>query len=121
MDVALASEQSCFLPFKEFLWRHWNCPKTQFPDPYAYCDLMMWKRGLYGKPKHIFIHEPIEKIIKVCRGEGKHLGGGWYLSKRCFFITKCKFNHKFKCYTGSEWFEPIIIKCIYGFPVAIQE
>ncbi|KAH1182273.1 hypothetical protein KIL84_010027 [Mauremys mutica] len=120
MDMALASWQSYFPPFKQFLWEHWDYPKTQFPNPNAYCDQMMWNLGLYGKPKHIFIHEPIQKIIDVCRGEGEHLGGGWYKSKQFFHITKCTFNCMLGHYTSLEMFVKIIVKCINGFPVAIQ-
>ncbi|TFJ99639.1 hexosaminidase D [Platysternon megacephalum] len=110
-----------FPPFEQFLWEHWDYPKTQVSNQNTYCDIMMWKQELYGKLKHTFIHEPIKKIINVCRGEGKHLWDGWYQSKHFFNITKCKFNCMFGHYTGLGMSTKIVIRCKYGFPVAIQE
>ncbi|CAM4550278.1 unnamed protein product [Lepidochelys kempii] len=119
--MALSSGQTWFPPFEQFLWEHWDYPKTPASNQNTYCDIMMWKRGLYGKLKHTFIHEPIEKIINVCRGEGIYLGGGWYQSKHFFSITKCTFNRMFGHYTGQWISTKIIIRCKFGFPVAIQE
>ncbi|KAH1182347.1 hypothetical protein KIL84_010101 [Mauremys mutica] len=121
MDMALASGHSCYPKFEQFLWEHWDYPKTQFPNPNTYCDWMMWNLGLYGKPNHIFIHEPIQKIIDVCHGGGIPRGNGWYESIQFFNITKCTFNFTLGHYTSSGMSVIIVIRCKYGLPVAIQE
>ncbi|XP_075768314.1 ribonuclease-like [Pelodiscus sinensis] len=119
--MAMASGHSCFPPFEDFLWDHWDYPKTSFPNQDNYCDRMMWYRRLYGKPKHIFIHAPIHKILNVCRGGGIHLGGGWYKSKDYFTVTECTFHPPCGPYTGSWFSTKIVLRCCNGFPVDIKE
>uniref|UniRef100_A0A8C3S4I5 Ribonuclease A-domain domain-containing protein n=1 Tax=Chelydra serpentina TaxID=8475 RepID=A0A8C3S4I5_CHESE len=118
MDMVLASGHSCCPKFKKFLWQHWDYPKTCV---YPYCDVMMSKKGLFGKLKHTFIHAPIKMIINICHGEGIYLGNGWFKSKRLFYITRCTFNCKTGHYTGACMVMRIIVKCKCGFPVAIKE
>ncbi|XP_075768313.1 ribonuclease pancreatic-like [Pelodiscus sinensis] len=119
--MAMASGHSCFPPFEDFLWYHCDYPKTFFPNQNSYCDKMMRYLGLYGKPKHIFIHAPRHEILNVCRGGGIYQGNGWYRSKGFFPITVCTFHPPHGPYTGKCLRAIIVLRCCHGFPVEIKE
>ncbi|XP_067409097.1 ribonuclease-like [Emydura macquarii macquarii] len=90
-------------------------------DLNAYCTGMMRDRGIFLKPVHTFIHEPIPAINDVCSGGGTPIFGGLRRSIGFFSTTTCTYNPLSVSYSGTLINRKIVLACWNGLPVLYVE
>ncbi|XP_067412544.1 ribonuclease-like [Emydura macquarii macquarii] len=119
-SLALSSGQSCAEKNRIFQKHHVdNSLLSILPTPY--CNWMMRRREIYGKPLNTFINAPIPRINKICSGGGTPSGNGLRRSKFRFHTITCRFNLRTRSYNGRGLSQRIIIRCCNGLPVYYKE
>ncbi|XP_060110535.1 ribonuclease pancreatic-like [Heteronotia binoei] len=78
--------------FWDFTNKHIDYPRTGAPSTKAYCNLMMWRRGLTRWPcmrNNTFINSRPRTIQNICRGGGRQVNGNIFESRRRFPVVAC--------------------------------
>ncbi|XP_034991654.2 ribonuclease pancreatic-like [Zootoca vivipara] len=114
--------------WEAFQNKHIDYPKTQAPNPNAYCNLMMVKRKLNPtrcKPRNTFINHAKESVQEVCGSGGKPYEKNLYDSIENFPMIDCNFTDgkpPNDCkYKGLEFSRRIRVACQNNMPVHLEK
>ncbi|XP_054850890.1 ribonuclease pancreatic-like [Eublepharis macularius] len=113
--------------YRDFARQHIDHPKTNAPNPNAYCNRMMQRRGMTrGRCKafNTFINAPPRNIQHICRGGGNRVNPrqNLYDSRRSFPLVNCRNIGRYpNCrYTGMQANRRVRVACVRRLPVHLE-
>ncbi|XP_073165719.1 ribonuclease-like [Lepidochelys kempii] len=119
--LALARGQSWTRLKNRFREHHVDFPERPADFPDNYCEMMMFKRGVYGTFIHTFIHAPTRSLKGVCSVGGIHVSTGLHRSIFHFTVTTSKYDLQIGSYTEKKYSWNIVIGCWSRLPVLYVE
>ncbi|XP_075768187.1 ribonuclease pancreatic-like [Pelodiscus sinensis] len=117
--LVLASGHSWDPLHKIFKLKHVDHPRTPADNDNAYCNKLMWGRGLFLKPSHTFIADSPAKINCVCKKGGVKMGPMKFKSIVTFDLTTCTKNHWTFSFDGIRHRHHIVVLCLHGRPIKL--
>ncbi|XP_060112590.1 ribonuclease pancreatic-like [Heteronotia binoei] len=123
--AAFLAQSSEGATYRDFAHRHIDHPRTRAPNPNAYCNLMMRRRGMmnrFCKPTNTFIHNRPSTIQAVCNRGGRPVNHNLYDSRSRFRVTTCRNRGRYpRCqYVGRQESRRIRLACVRRQPVHFE-
>ncbi|XP_034642577.1 ribonuclease-like [Trachemys scripta elegans] len=119
--LALASGTPWTRLKNRFRKHHVDFPQSPANFPNSYCEMMMWKRGIYRTFINTFIHAPMRSIKRVCSVGGIHISTGLRKSIFHFSVTTCRYSPQIGSYIEENYSRHIVIGCWNRLPVLYVE